>query len=171
MKSSFFEPLHNFLIAPLVVKLRKETESLRIFNQQDLIANAYLLINKFIGNMPDWHIRCSPRFGIRNPDLVIFQNYNIRAVCQFVFGLTTERESFLPTDEIEENVTWLKELLSQRAPEGQAYVVILYDYEQRWFVPEVQEKQTIFIVPANCQDIPLHHIWRPKWDELKKHLF
>jgi hypothetical protein len=171
--SSFSEPLHNFMVGPMVVKLRKEVESFRIFNQADLVPNAYLLLMRFIGNMPGWHIRCSPRFGVKNPDIVIFQDYEIRAICQFIFGLTTEKQSYLPNLDIEESIGWMKELLEQRAPKGaaRAYIVSVHDYGQKWFVPQTQEKQYIFILPVNCFDIPLHHTWRPKWDEQKKRLF
>lgn len=171
--SSFSEPLHNFMVGPLVVKLRKDVEDFRVFNQADLATNAYLLLMKFIGSMPDWHVRCSPRFGVRNPDIVIFQNYEIRAIIQFVFGLTTEKQSYLPTADIEDNIAWLKELLEQRAPQGaaRAYIPTVFDYDQKWFVPQTHEKQYIFILPVNCFDVPLHHNWRPKWDELKHKLF
>jgi hypothetical protein len=173
MMTTFFEPLHNFLIGPLVVKLRKEAEDLRIFNHADMCATAYLLTNKFVGSMPGWNVRCQPRFGVRNPDIVIFQNYEVRAVCQFVFGLTTEKTSHLPVPEIEDNIGWLKEVLDQRAPKGagRGYILALFDYDQRWFVPQAQEKHNIYIASVNCQDIPLHHVWRPKWDEAKKRLF
>jgi hypothetical protein len=171
--SSFSEPLHNFMVGPLVVKLRKEVEDFRVFNQADLVPNAYLLLMKFIGGMPGWHIRCSPRFGVRNPDIVIFQNYEIRAVIQLVFGMTTEKQSYLPTADIEDNIAWLKELLEQRAPKGaaRAYIATVFDYDQKWFVPQTQEKQYIFILPVNCFDVALHHNWRSKWDELKRRLF
>ena len=171
--SSFSEPLHNFMAGPLVVKLRKEVEAFRVFNQADLVTNAYLMLMKFVGNMPDWHIRCSPPFGVKNPDIVIFQNYEPRAICQFIFGMTTEQQSYLPTADIEDAIGMMKATIEERAPKGtgRAYIAAVYDYDQRWFVPQTQEKQSVFILPVNCFDIPLHHSWRPKWDEQKKRLF
>jgi len=171
--SSFFEPLHNFMIGPLVVKLRKEVEDFRIFNQADLTTNAYLMLMKFIGNMPGWHIRCAPRFGVKSPDIAIFQNFEVRAVCQFIFGLTLEKQSHLPTSEIEEAIGSMREILEQRGPKGaaRAYIAAVHDYDQRWFVPQTQEKQYIYVLPINCFDVPLHHSWRPKWDEQKRRLF
>jgi hypothetical protein len=171
---SIFEPLHNFLSNQIVPKLRKEVEDFRVFNHADLQANAYLLIMKFIGTMPGWHVRVNPRFtSDRNPDLVVFQNFQPKALCQFIFGLKTEAQSFLPTQEIEESIAWLKELVNQRAPNGQGrgYIIAAMDYDQNWFVPKTQEKQHVFIVPVNCHDVPLHHNWRPRWDEQKRKLF
>ena len=170
---SIFEPLHNFLIGPLVVKLRKEIEGFRVFNHADLVANAYHLLMKFIGTQPGWHVRLTPRWGEKDPDLVIFQDFKVKAIAQFIFALKPGIAAFLPTQEIEENITWLKDVVNQRAPDGQGrgYIVPAYDFDQKWFVPQTQEKQHVFILPVSCQDVALHHIWRPKWDEQKKHLF
>jgi hypothetical protein len=170
---SIFEPLHNFMIGPLVVKLRKEIEADRVFNQADLIANAYHLTMKFVGSQPGWHVRCAPRFGMKNPDIAIFQSFKIKCLVQLIFGLKPDIPSFLPTQEIEEEIAWLKETVAERAPEGagRGYIVVAFDYDQKWFVPQGQEKQNIFILPVNCHDVALHHLWRPKWDEQKKKLF
>jgi hypothetical protein len=169
---SIFEPLHNFMLGPLVVKLRKEIEDYRVFNQPDLAANAYHLIMKFIGTMPDWHVRCQPRFGTKNPDIAIFQSYKVKAIAQFIFALKPDVPTFLPTQEIEEEIGWLNDVVAQRAPggTGRGYIVTAYDYDKKWFVPQTQEKQHIFILPVNCHDVALHHLWRPKWDEQKKKL-
>lgn len=170
---SIFEPLHNFMVGPLIVKLRKEIEDFRVFNHADLVANAYALVMKFIGTQPGWHVRLSPRWGENSPDIVVFQNFKPKAIIQLIFALKPEVASYLPTQEIEESITWLKALVAQRAPDGQGrgYIMPAFDYDQKWFVPTTQEKQHVFVLPVNCHDVPLHHIWRPKWDDQKRKLF
>ncbi len=170
---SIFEPLHNFIIGPLVVKLRKEIEDFRAFNQQDMIASAYGLTMKYVGTMPGWHLRCSPRFGLKKPDIAVFQNFQPKAMLQFVFGMKPDVPSYLPAKEIEEEIAWLKDVVAQRAPNGagRGYILCAMDYDQKWFVPSSQEKQNVFILPINMKDVMMHHQWRPKWDEMKKKLF
>jgi hypothetical protein len=174
--TSIFEPLHNFIVSPLVAKLRKEIEDLRTFNKADMIAAGYTLIGKFIGTMPGWNIRCSPRFGLKNPDIAIFQSFQPKAILQFVFEVKPEAPSLLPAKEIEEEIAWLKETVAQRSPAGgnnpcRGYILAAMDYDQKWFVPTTQEKQNVFILPINCHDIPLHNSWRQKWDDSKRKLF
>jgi hypothetical protein len=161
------------MIGPLVVKLRKEIEDFRVFNHADMVANAYHLIMKYIGTQPGWHVRLTPRWGEKNPDIAILQSFQVKAVGQFIFALKPDVSSFLPTQEIEEEIAWLKGVVAQRAPDGQGrgYILTAYDYDQKWFVPQTQERQNVFILPVNCHDVPLHHNWRPKWDEQKKKLY
>ena len=49
--------------------------------------------------------------------------------------------------------------------------MVAYDYDQKWFAPQNQDQQQVYIVPINCRDVLMHDNWRPKWDELKKKLF
>jgi hypothetical protein len=166
------DSFHNFMLGPLRAKLRKEIEDLRVFGHHDLVAHAYRYAIKYIGAMPRWHVRCSPRFGLKNPDIAVFHDGKPRAIVQVIFALKPGVLSFLPAPEIEDEIRWLNQTLNHRAPNGsgRGYVVVAYDYDQKWFVPQRQEKQQVFIVPINCHDVMMHDSWRPKWDELKKKL-
>jgi hypothetical protein len=167
-----FDSFHNFMLGPLRAKLRKEIEDLRVFGHLDLVAHAHRHAIRYIGAMPEWHVRCSPRFGLKNPDIAVFEGGQPRAIMQFVFALKPGVPSFLPAPEIEEEMRWLKQTLNHRAPNGsgRGYVVVAYDYDKKWFAPQTPEKQQVFIVSINCRDVMMHGSWRPKWDELKKKL-
>lgn len=167
------DALHNFLTGQLIAKLRKEIEDMHVFGHGDLVCHAHHFISRYLGSMPKWFVRCAPRFGLKNPDLVVFREERIHSICQFIFALKADVASFLPAPEIEEEINWLKDVLAQRAPEGtgQGYVIVAFDYEKKWFVPLHPEKQRVFVVPISCREVTMHQTWRPRWDELKKRLF
>lgn len=164
----------EFIRGTLLIKIKEDLKGFRIYNKPDMLAVAYYHSRRFFLTLPGWVLRINPDLDGKKPDLVIFQNNEMRALLQFEFALAPKQYRYFPTMVFEEKATMLKNLLKLHKGKGvTGWLFGIYDTDEKIFYPTLIDKQaqSFFWVPINVHEFQDYSVWRKKWDELKGQLY
>jgi hypothetical protein len=164
----------DFIRGTLLVRIKEDLMGFRIFNKADLEAAAYYHSRRYFLTLPGWMLRVNPDFHGKKPDLVIFQNNEVRAFLQFEFSLVTKQRRYFPTTAMDEKMTMLRNLVAMYKSKGvRGWLFGIYDTDESIFFPTTKDKdaQLTSWVPINVRELRDYSLWRKKWDEQKPLLF